>query len=158
MALSHRKLRNPVAKMALSSAAAGALVLGGTGIAQACTQGSSSGGTRDAGTVRFVNGNVITLTDQAGNTDTVGTNSSTVYESRGGAPVASGDFLVAWGTTQSDGSLMASKVRYGPAGSSDWSQSSQSGTSSQAQNSSYDTHSSGSGYGDSDQDHHDYRR
>lgn len=120
MADRHRKLRYSMTKVAASAAGAGALVLGGTGIAHAWDNGSTSSGSQEAGTVQSVNGSVITLLDRAGNTDTVDTNNNTMYETQSGAAgspsgVANGDFLVAWGTMQSDGSLLASKVRYGPA-------------------------------------------
>ena len=122
MAHRHRPIRRPVARMAVSSFAAGAMVVGGAGIAQACDNGSQASGTSEAGTVQAINGNVITILDRAGNTDTVDTDNNTMFESGGStgseSGIANGDFLWAFGSMQSDGSLMASKVKYGPANQS----------------------------------------
>ena len=145
MAHRHRPIRRPVSKIALSTLAAGAMVVGGTGVAQACDNGSSqASGTSEAGTVQSVNGAVITLLDRSGNTDTVDTDNNTMFETESGAPaspsgVADGDFLWAFGSMQSDGSLLAAKVKYGPANQVS---SFQSRSSSQSQQSS-STNSSG---------------
>ena len=139
MAYRHRPLRKPVAKVTLSTFAAGAMVVGGAGIAQACDNGSQASGTSEAGTVQSVNGNVISILDRSGNTDTVDTNSNTMFETENGSTgsasgISNGDFLWAFGSMQSDGSFLASKVKYGPANQSNTSESdsSQSGQSGQS--------------------------
>ena len=172
VAYRHRPLGKPVAKMALSTFAAGAMVVGGAGIAQACDNGSQAAGTSEAGTVQSVNGNVITILDRSGTTDTVDTNNNTVYETQNGSSgsesgIANGDFLWASGSMQSDGSFLAAKVKYGPANQSDTSES-QSGQSSSfeaqpssqtqqstSSNSSRDDEDSGSG--GSHHHHHHHR-
>jgi hypothetical protein len=167
MAHRHRAIRKPVAKMALSTFAAGAVVLGGTGMAQACENGAPPAGSAEAGTVQSVNGSVITLLDRAGNTDTVTTDGNTMYETEGGSPaspsgVADGDFLWAFGSFQADGSLLASRVKYGPANQSDTSPSNTSRSSFQARSLSQSEQST-STRGDDDHDfgrhhrHHHHR-
>ena len=181
MAIRYRPLRKPVAKMALSTCAAGAMLIGGTGIAQACDNGSQTSGTSEAGTVQSVSGNVISILDRSGNTDMVDTNGNTVFETENGSTgsesgIANGDFLWAVGSMQPDGSLLATKVKYGPANQSntresDTNQSSQSQSgqsSAQAQpssesqqsassNSSGDDSDSGGSTSNSARHHHHHR-
>ncbi|HEX9530989.1 MAG TPA: DUF5666 domain-containing protein [Acidimicrobiales bacterium] len=72
---------------------------------------------RAAGIVQSVAGGTITLTEPGGATQKVTTTPSTVYRSNGATASASdvkvGDFLVATGQKQADGSIVATTVTFG---------------------------------------------